>query len=138
MTSNYGRVRIIEFVSSTVVKGFCEIGLFDTAEIASGGWELEAGYEAAWSGSRGYPVSITFHEGRLYFAGSKSLPTTFWGSVVTNFFDFELGEGLDDQSISATITTASLNEIVDIFSGRDLQIFTTGANFISRSPSASR
>jgi hypothetical protein len=134
VTSNYGRIRIIQHVSSTVVKGFCEIGLFDTAVIASGGWELEAGYEAAWSGSRGYPVSVTFHEGRLYFAGSKSQPTTFWGSVVSNFFDFELGEGLDDQSVSATITTASLNEIVDIFSGRDLQIFTTGGEFYIPQP----
>lgn len=134
VTSNYGRVRIVEYVSSTVVKGFCEIGLFDTAAISSGGWELEAGYEAAWSGSRGYPVSVTFHEGRLYFGGSKSLPTTFWGSVVSNFFDYELGEGLDDQSVIATITTASLNAIVDIFSGRDLQIFTTGGEFYIPQP----
>lgn len=129
VTGTYGRIRIIEFVSSTKVKGFCEIGLFDETAIAASSWELETGYEDAWSATRGYPVSITFHEGRLYFAGSKSLPTTFWGSVVSNFFDFEFGEGLDDQSVSASITTASLNAIVDVFSGRDLQIFTTGGEF---------
>ena len=129
VTGTYGRIRIIEFVSSTKVKGFCEIGLFDETAIAASSWELETGYEDAWSATRGYPVSITFHEGRLYFAGSKSLPTTFWGSVVSNFFDFELGEGLDDQSVSASITTNSLNAIVDVFSGRDLQIFTTGGEF---------
>ena len=129
VTGTYGRIRIIEFVSTTKVKGFCEIGLFDTTAIAANSWELETGYEDAWSVSRGYPVSLTFHEGRLYFAGARSLPTTFWGSVVSNFFDFELGEGLDDQSVSASITTSSLNAIVDIFSGRDLQIFTTGGEF---------
>ena len=129
VTGTYGRIRIIEFISTTKVKGFCEIGLFDETAIAASSWELETGYEDAWSATRGYPVSITFHEGRLYFAGSKSLPTTFWGSVVSNFFDFELGEGLDDQSVSASITTNSLNAIVDVFSGRDLQIFTTGGEF---------
>tara|TARA_R110002124_G_scaffold167348_4_gene334681 strand:- start:7802 stop:9781 length:1980 start_codon:yes stop_codon:yes gene_type:complete len=129
VTGTYGRIRIIEFVSTTKVKGFCEIGLFDTTAIAANSWELETGYEDAWSATRGYPVSLTFHEGRLYFAGSRSLPTTFWASVVSNFFDFELGEGLDDQSVSASITTSSLNAIVDVFSGRDLQIFTTGGEF---------
>ena len=129
INSLFGRVRIVEFVSSTKVKGFCEIDLFDTTAVASGDWELETGYEDSWSGSRGYPVSVTFHEGRLYFGGSKSEPTTFWGSNVNQFFDFEFGEGLDDQTVSASITTASLNQIVDIFSGRDLQIFTTGGEF---------
>ena len=129
VTGTYGRMRILSVTDATHVKAFCEIGLFDTSAIATGDYEIESGYEDAWSATRGYPVSITFHEGRLYFAGSKSLPTTFWGSVVSNFFDFELGEGLDDQSVSASITTASLNAIVDIFSGRDLQIFTTGGEF---------
>ena len=36
---------------------------------------------------------------------------------------------MDDQSVSASITTSSLNAIVDVFSGRDLQIFTTGGEF---------
>lgn len=127
--SNYGRMRIVEFVSSTEVKTTAEINLFDTTAVASGDWELETGYEDAWSGSRGYPVSVTFHESRLYFGGSKGQPTTFWGSNVGDYFNFEFGEGLDDQSVTGTIVTESLNAIVDIFSGRDLQIFTTGGEF---------
>ena len=129
VTSSFGRLRIVEFVSSTVVKAFAEVALFDTSVISASDWELETGHEDAWSVSRGFPVSITFHEGRLFFAGSKSLPTTFWGSTVNNFFDFELGEALDDQAIIGTITTESLNEITDIHSGRDLQIFTIAAEF---------
>jgi hypothetical protein len=126
---SFGRLRIIEFVSATVVKAYAETALFDTDAITSGNWELESGYEDAWSSDRGYPKSLTFHEGRLFFAGTKSLPTTFFGSVVNSFFDFDKGEGLDDQSVEATIVTESLNAIVDIFSGRDLQIFTTGGEF---------
>ena len=126
---SYGRLRIVAIESVTKAQCFAEIGLFSTDAIASGDYEIEHGYENAWSADRGYPVSCSFHEGRLFFAGSKSLPTTFWGSVVNNFFDFELGESLDDQSVSASITTESLNAIVDIHSGRDLQIFTTAAEF---------
>ena len=129
VNDSFGRLRIIAVDSATVVRCFAEIGLFDTTAITNGNWELELGYEDAWSSDRGYPVSTTFHEGRLFFAGSKGLPTTFWGSVVNNFFDFELGEGLDDQALIASITTASLNQIVDIFAGRDLQIFTTAGEF---------
>ena len=128
-TATFGRVRIVSYTSGTVVKGVTEVGFFDTVAIPASSWELETGYEASWSASKGYPVSATFHEGRLFFGGSKSLPTTIWGSVVNDFFNFEKGESLDDQSIEATITTASLNQIVDIFSGRDLQIFTTGGEF---------
>jgi len=127
--NTFGRVRIVEFVSTTVVKAFAEVSFFDTSVIASGDWDLESGYEASWSVTRGYPISTTFHEGRLFFGGSKSQPTTFWGSVVNQYFDFDLGEALDDRAIGGTITTASLNSIVDIFSGRDLQLFTTGGEF---------
>ena len=126
---SFGRMRIVEVVSETVVDTFAEVALFDDSAISSGAYELELGFEDAWSTDRGFPVSITFHEGRLWFAGSKSLPTTFWGSTVNNFFDFNLGEALDDQAIIGSITTDSLNAIVDIHSGRDLQIFTTAAEF---------
>jgi len=127
--NNFGRLRIINRISSTKVACFAEVALFDTTGVTSGNWELEEGYEDAWSASRGWPKSLTFHEGRLYFGGAKSLPTTFWGSVVNSFFDFDLGEGFDDRAIIASITTESLNSIVDIFSGRVLQSFTTGGEF---------
>jgi len=127
--SSYGRMRIVNVASATSAEVFAEVALFDDSAIATGDYEIEHGYEDAWSSERGYPVSITFHEGRLWFAGAKALPTTFWGSTVNNFFDFDLGESLDDQAIIASITTDSLNAIVDIHSGRDLQIFTTAAEF---------
>ena len=34
----------------------------------------------------GYPRTVTFHQGRLYFGGSKSRPSTIWGSKVGLFF----------------------------------------------------
>jgi len=127
--NGFGRARITEYVSDTSVKAFVEVPFFDTSGLTSGNWELEYGYEDAWSSSRGWPKSITFHEGRLWFAGSKSLPSTTWASRVNDFFNFDKGEGLDDASLEATLSTSTLNSITDIFSGRDLQIFTTGGEF---------
>jgi len=127
--SPQGRARIVKYVSSTVVNVVTEFPFFDTSAIASGQWELETGYENVWSVSRGWPRSVTFHQGRLFFGGSKSRPSTIWGSKVGLYFDFEPVEGLDDDAVEATLDTNTFNAIVDIISGRDLQVFTTGGEF---------
>ena len=124
-----GRARIVEFTSSTVVKAIVEIPFFSTAALASGDWALETGYEVTWSGTRGYPRTVVFHEGRLYFGGTKSRPNTLFASRVNRFFDFNPGEGLDDDAIEATLDTGQANPIIGLFSGRDLQIFTKGGEF---------
>jgi len=124
-----GRAKIVKFTSATVVDAITEFPFFNTTAIANGSWELESGYESVWSSTRGWPRSVTFHEGRLYFGGSKSRPSTLWGSKVGLFFDFEATEGLDDDAVEATLDTNTFNAVVDIISGRDLQIFTTGGEF---------
>ena len=77
-------------------------------------------------GSWGFPVTI---QGRLFFGGSKSRPSTIWGSKVGLFFDFKPVEGLDDDAVEATLDTNTINAIIDMISGRDLQIFTSGGEF---------
>jgi len=124
-----GRAKIVQYTSGTVVQAITEFPFFSTAAIASGSWDLETGYEDVWSVSRGWPRSVTFHEGRLYFGGSRSRPSTVWGSKAGLFFDFEATEGLDDDAVEATLDTNTFNAITDITSGRDLQIFTTGGEF---------
>ena len=124
-----GRAKIVSYTSGTVVNAITEFPFFNTTAIASGNWEKESGYENVWSATRGYPRSITFHQGRLYFGGSKTRPSTVWGSKVGLFFDFEATEGLDDDAVEATLDTNTFNAITDIISGRDLMIFTTGGEF---------
>jgi hypothetical protein len=124
-----GRAKIVKYTSATVVDAITEFPFFNTTAIATGSWEIESGYEDVWSAGRGWPRSVTFHEGRLYFGGSKSRPSTLWGSKVGLFFDFEATEGLDDDAVEATLDTNTYNAVVDIISGRDLQIFTTGGEF---------
>jgi hypothetical protein len=127
--SPQGRAKIVKYTSATVVDAITEFPFFNTTAIATGSWEIESGYEDVWSSGRGWPRSVTFHEGRLYFGGSKSRPSTLWGSKVGLFFDFEATEGLDDDAVEATLDTNTYNAVVDIISGRDLQIFTTGGEF---------
>lgn len=127
--SPQGRAKIIRFVSGTAVEAVTEYPFFNTVAIASGSWELEAGYEDVWSSGKGWPLTVTFHEGRLFFGGSKSRPSTIWGSKINLFFDFVATESLDDDAVEATLDTSSLNVIVDMISGRDLQVFTTGGEF---------
>ena len=124
-----GRARIVEVTTNKVVNVVTEFPFFDTSVIANADWELETGYENVWSNSKGWPRTVTFHQGRLYFGGSRSRPSTIWGSKVALFFDFEPVEGLDDDAVEATLDTNTFNAITDIISGRDLQIFTTGGEF---------
>ena len=124
-----GRARIVRYVSATVVEAITEYPFFNTSALAAGRWELEFGYEDVWSATRGWPRSVTFHEGRLYFGGSKFRPATIWASRIGLFFDFQPTESLDDDALEATLETNQLNVIVDMISGRDLQVFTTGAEF---------
>lgn len=127
--SPQGRARIVRFVSTTVVEAIMEFPFFNTSAIANGNWDLETGYEEVWSSGRGWPRSVTFHEGRLFFGGSKSRPSTVWGSKIGLYFSFKVDEALDDDAVEAILDTNQLNIIVDLISGRDLQVFTTGGEF---------
>ena len=124
-----GRARILEYVSDTEVRAITEYPFFDTTARTTGNWSLECFYEDVWSAAKGWPRTVTFHEGRLYFGGSKSRPSTIWGSKIGIFYDFVPTESLDDDAIEATLDTSSLNIVVDMISGRDLQVFTTGGEF---------
>lgn len=126
----FGRLRIVRKVSAAKLEVYCEVPLFDTSNIDDADWEYEEGYEDVWSNTRGWPRSAAFHESRLYFGGSGSRPNTIWGSKVIDFFNFDIGTALDDESVEATINTNQLNVIVNLNPGQDLQIFTTGGEFI--------
>ena len=127
--SPFGRLRIVRKVNNAKLECFAEVPLFDTGNIDDADWELEEGYEDTWSNTRGWPRSVVFHEGRLYFGGSKQRPSTIWGSRVSDFFNFDPGEALDDASVEASLDTGTFNAIVDMYAGRNLQIFTTGGEF---------
>jgi len=86
--------------------------------------------EPVWSSTKGYPKTVTFYQGRLWFGGSTKRPQTVWGSVTNDFYNFDQGSGLDDESVALTLDTDQVNAITALFSARHLQIFTTGGEFM--------
>ena len=129
ISGNGGYARIVKYTSATVVKVHVIIPFWDVVAIASGSWTLEAGYEDAWSATRGYPRTGTFHQGRLVIGGSRDLPQTMWFSKISLFFDFDLGTNLDDEGIALTLDTDEVAAINALYSGRHLQIYTSNAEF---------
>ena len=85
--------------------------------------------EPVWSATRGYPKTACFFEGRLVLGGTKSKTASVFFSKSGSFFDFDIDDGDDDEGIFATISSRKLNEIIDVYPGRNLQIFTSGAEF---------
>jgi hypothetical protein len=126
---NGGRVKITQRNSTTVVIGYAVIPFYTNQTINSGLWTLTTDYEDVWSDTRGWPTTVTFYEGRLWFGGSRSRPQTIWGSKVGLFFDFVSTGQYDNDAIDVTIDTNELNQITNIFGQRNLQIFTSGNEF---------
>ena len=86
-------------------------------------------FEQAFSAVRGYPATVAFHQDRLVIGGSRDLPNRLWFSKSGDLFNFDLGEGLDDEAIEFAILSDQVNAIRGIFSGRHLQVFTSGAEW---------
>lgn len=80
--------------------------------------------EQSFSAKRGYPAAVQFHEGRLAFGGTIDEPDAIWLSKSGSFFNFDVGEAADDDSIALVASTGDVNEIRYLVSNRDLQVFT--------------
>ncbi|MBM3556826.1 MAG: hypothetical protein FJX47_14885 [Alphaproteobacteria bacterium] len=85
--------------------------------------------EQAFSAVRGWPASATFHQDRLVLGGSRDLPNRLWMSRIGVFEDFDLGTGLDDEAIEFALLSDQVNAVTAVFSGRHLQVFTTGGEW---------
>lgn len=116
-------VKITAFTDATHVTA-TTIETLTTTQ-ASKDWE-----EQALSAVRGYPVSVCFHQDRLVIGGSRDLPNRLWMSKSADLFNFDLGTGLDDEAIEFAILSDQVNAIRAVFSGRHLQVFTSGAEWM--------
>ena len=83
--------------------------------------------EQSFSAVRGYPAAVEFHENRLCFGGTIQEPDAIWMSSVGQFFNFDVGDAEDTDSINLIAATGDVNEIRYLVSNRDLQVFTASA-----------
>lgn len=98
--SQTGIARITGFTSSTVVNAGV-ITSFAAAG-ASSDWS-----ESYWSAYRGYPSSVAFYEGRLWWSGKDRI----WGSVSDDFSNFDDTTIGDSGPISRSIGSGPVDTV---------------------------
>ena len=126
--NGFGKAVITKYLSTTTAEAVVLVPFSTTEAIAEDAWCYDNSFHQAWDTLVGFPHTCTFHEGRLYFGGTYKLPMTLFGSKVGEL-NFGPSENLDDDAFVVHMETDTLNSIVGLRSGRDLQIFTTGGEF---------
>lgn len=120
---------ISEYISAKVVKAYVN-GTYTVPAAPVSDWR-----EAAFSKRRGWPCSITFHQDRLVFGGSRSWPSGVWLSQVGRHNNFNVGTGLDDEAIFITLLSQQRQQICTVVSSDNLQILTSAGEWaISSKP----
>ncbi len=120
---NGGLVEVTQYTNARTLSGVVKKTLTSVKETED--WE-----ESSFSKKRGYPSSVTFHQDRMVIGGSKSLPNRLWLSKSSDLFNFDLGEGKDDEAIEFAILSDQVNAVKAVVSSRHLQVFTTGAEWM--------
>lgn len=98
--------------------------------VTNGGYSLPSSpvsdwQEIAFSRTRGWPRSITFHQDRLVFGGTRSWAGGIWLSQVGRHNNFNSGTGLDDEAIFISLQSQQRQQICTVVSADNLQILTT-------------
>ena len=110
--------QITEYISATQVIAHTN-GTYTVPNTPVSDWR-----ECAFGTRRGWPRSITFHQDRLVFGGSRSWPGGIWMSRVGLHNNFDIGTGLDDEAIFVSLLSAQRQQICTVVSSDNLQILT--------------
>lgn len=114
----YGIVKITGYTSETSVDADVVVDLQSTN--ATKLWA-----EGAWSTLRGFPRSVTLHDGRLFYAGTAYRPLSIWGSSVDDFQNFRIS-AKDDSGLFYSLSAKEANAVQWMESQGDLLIGTSG------------
>jgi len=109
---------ITGYTSGTVVTATLSGAIANTNAITE--WS-----EPVFSSVRGYARTVTLHDQRLIFGGSRDLPNFLFMSKIAEFTNFDIGIGNDDESIQIQIAENQVSEIKAMQSFRFLTIFTS-------------
>lgn len=90
-----------------------------TSKAATSAWS-----EQSYSALRGFPSAVTFHQNRLVFGGTLSQPDSIWFSASGKYYNFNVGDAEDSESIHITASVGEINQVRHLVSNRDLQVFT--------------
>jgi hypothetical protein len=85
--------------------------------------------EPLYSAVRGWPHAVTGHQNRIVFGGGTNSPNRLSLSKVEAPWNFDVGTGLDDESIQLSISFKRVPVIHYLVSDKHLQIFTSEGEF---------
>lgn len=131
----WGWATITAYTSTTVVSASVQSKLGGTA--ATLDWRL-----GVWSGTTGYPGTVTFYEDRLFFAGNSSNPNRLDGSKSGDYENFAptntAGVSAADNALAFTLNSNTV-DIVRWLVGdeKGLLIGTAGSEWVLRPASSS-
>ena len=90
--------------------------------------------EQVISSVHGFPKAIAFHEQRLYLSGVTDIPDLLAGSKISDFFNFDVGDGEDADSVQIQIASNEINEIRHLVSSKVLEVLTNTGEFYLKPP----
>lgn len=122
-----GTATIVEFVSATQVRVRIHTKF---GELANIGTQVVV-KETAYNSTRGWPACVTFYENRLIFAGGSNVPQSIFMSAIGDDYRNFLPGPLASDPIQFTIASGESDNIVNIISGRSLQVFTNNGESAS-------
>lgn len=119
---HYGIIKITTVTDSThiIATVIRIIGSTDATKLWS---------EGAWSDERGYPVTLAFFEGRLFYAGTSHKPLNIWGSIIDAYDNMDTGSKLDDEAVKFTVDSTMQNMIRWLVGQEVLLIGTSGGEW---------
>jgi hypothetical protein len=118
----YGLVKVTAVASA--ISATVDVISTVYATTATSAWS-----EGAWSNERGFPRSLALHEGRLWFAGSRTEPQKLWSSVSGDYLNFQQST-LADGAIVLQISAQEANPILWMASQSGLIIGTQGDEWL--------
>jgi hypothetical protein len=87
----------------------------------------------AFSESTGFPSSVSFFQDRLVFASTRGTydakTDSFWGSVVSDYLNFNPGTAADSDAIDLTLNSGQVNAIQWLDPHDTLRIGTSGSTY---------
>lgn len=91
--------------------------------------------QPAFSVVNGYPRCCLFYESRLWFASTPQDPSALWSSKINQFFNFDVGDALPNDSIQTTVgTEQQVAEILHLNAEKDFSVFTMTGEYYAPKP----
>jgi hypothetical protein len=117
---------IESYTSTTEVKGVPKLAVDSLIPNEVIGTAFPVWRKGAFSTTRGFPKTVTFHDSRLFYACTATEPMRIWGSQIDDFYTFLTGS-LATSGLDKTLGATQANDIQWITSfKRTMVIGTTG------------